>query len=219
MRLLTLTLLVCVATNTVAQGTANERGSSTEKQTFSASRNLPTAREAIDSASHQRAWSLDDAYRLGRQPLNCNISTGEPARVVLVQDRGLFLFAAVRGAYGPMILANEWRVRGGNPEFAAFSFYRECALHALGRVTAESVERATYSQTTSMAADCLAYRQVLQQGLASKSSTSLEVAITMGLQDEFSGYRISPTQLKRCRDDDHLQELVEQVEREKSKSR
>jgi hypothetical protein len=120
-------------------------------------RALPTVKQIQKPERFMFAKLPDDIYRLGKTDLLCTLPNGTQVSVALVDDPADFKFLAVRASYGPAILANDRRLKAENLQYATFSFYRECGLHAIGKVTATNLDDSdSYDISVLKTAECLA---------------------------------------------------------------
>lgn len=174
---------------------------------------IPPATEVLRSPSQQRALTVQDEYRVGKVGVSCVLPGGQSVRVTLTDDADSFLFVAVRGAYGPTILANEWRVKDARTDYAVFAFYRECAVHVMTDVKAARPLDAVYSRETIGASECLAFLQAAQTlELHGRDTRELEEKVKSGLQREYgSSYPASKSGFSRCRDRKYVAAMVEKV--------
>lgn len=207
--LLTLLLALCASQTISALDNVNRGSPSSPPPPDRPSRGLPSADEVMLSAPSQRIQSNDGTYRIGRTPVTCVIADGTQVAIILVDDRAEFLFVAVRSAYGPAILANEWRVVEGTPEFSTFAFFRECAVHALARVTARShSEAAAYDREVVQAADCMALNPTLRV-FEKISPQDIIGRLAKRMREEYGPkYPISISELGRCLDERYVSEIA-----------
>lgn len=173
-------------------------------------RSLPSVNDVLRSPAQQRALSVADVYRIGKTGVSCTLPGGQAVRVTLAEDANDFLFVALKGAYGPTILANEWRVKNARNEYAVFDFYRECAVHLLIDVKATKPADALYPADVIHASDCLAFMQTAQTlEQDGRPTAGLEDRVRDGLLAEYGArYPISKTQLAQCRDRAYVSALV-----------
>ncbi|ATQ74901.1 hypothetical protein CR152_10470 [Massilia violaceinigra] len=158
---------------------------------------LPNAHQL----THRKNYSvvfLDD-YNLGKINLACTLPTGVPVGIVLVSDTADFRFVAVKLPQGAAILANQHELKRAWVPYAVYSFYRECALHVMSKVTATGIDDAdNLTMSLSRAAECLAVIPTLNV-FSNPKDVSLS-RISFQLKDEY-GERVgsSPAELERCR--------------------
>jgi hypothetical protein len=162
-----------------------------------AQRALPNVHQMQRPDRFMFAKLPDDIYRLGKADLLCTLPNGTQVNVALVNDPADFTFLAIRASYGPAILANNRRLKSENPQYAAFSFYRECGLHAIQKVTATSLDDGdVYDAAVLKTAECLAVipSQHVWAGLSLNS-------ISRQLKTEY-GDRVASSrqELARCSD-------------------
>lgn len=140
-----------------------------------------------------------DEYRLEDINLSCVLPSGVPVGIVLAKDDANISFFSVKLSQGAVIIANEHEIKRESTLFAVYSFYRECAIHVMGKVKAQDiVDIANYSVSLLHAADCLAVVPTLQ-ALSKKQDIAL-LDISYRLRQAY-GDRIgsSPANLERCR--------------------
>jgi hypothetical protein len=171
-------------------------------------RGLPTVEQVQKPERFLLAKIPDAVYRVGKASLVCTLPNGSQVSIALVDDPADFTFLATRSPYGPAILANDRQARNENQQYAIFSFYRECGLHVLTKVSATTPENADiYSLDILKAAECLA---VIPSQQAMTAGQSLSVSsISTRLKAEY-GARIgsSRQELTRCGDMKFVKELA-----------
>ena len=171
-------------------------------------RALPNVHQMQKPERFMFAKLPDDIYRLGKADLLCTLPNGTQVNVALVDDTADFTFLAVRASYGPAILANDRRLRTENPQYATFSFYRECGLHALQKVTATSFDdSAVYDPAVLKIAECLAVIPS-QHAWAELSLNSVSRRLKTDYGDRVASSR---QELARCGDANYVAGLAAKV--------
>ncbi len=181
----------------LAEGSANGSSPSTQ---FSPdyTPGLPTVDALMSSPAGQRLRS--ETYRIGRANVTCVVGGGALVGIVVVEDSSDFLFLGLRSAYGPVILANQRRVQKAPTDYAVFSFYRECAIHAIVSVSATSVLDAIYDSDITMVADCLAVSptlRALEHAFPPVGITQLAIDVK---KEHNSRDPIGEQEFQRCKD-------------------
>lgn len=161
------------------------------------SEDLPNAYQL----THRKNFTVSflDEYHLGKIGLGCTLPSGLPVGVVLISDSADFTFVAVKLAQGAAILANEHELKREWVPYAVYSFYRECALHVMAKVTATGIDDAeSYSLSLIRAAECLAVIPTLKI-LPNPADVSLS-RISSRLKEEYGDHMgSSASELERCR--------------------
>jgi hypothetical protein len=173
---------------------------------------LPNVSAVLGSPAQQRALSVSDEYHIGKTGVSCTLPGGHAVRVTLAEDGTDFLFVALKGAYGPAILANEWRVKQARQEYAVFAFYRECAVHLMADVKATRPADAQYPSEIIQASDCVSFMLTADTLNRQGGSNGLEDKVRDGLQREYGArYPASKNHFTQCRDRKYVSELLERT--------
>lgn len=154
----------------------------------------------------------DETYRLSDRQLNCTLADGRPVGISIARESDNFAFLAVRGPFGPTILANDRRVLALSPDYAAFSFFRECAIHSLADVSANAANSsADYSREVIRGADCLAVLPTLRTQNR-PDSEKLLVGVARALKDEYgANYPVAAVDLRACMDPEQVARTARSV--------
>lgn len=140
-----------------------------------------------------------DEYRLKDINLSCVLPSGVPVGIILSKDDANLTFFAVKLSLGAVIIANEHEIKRESTSYAVYSFYRECAIHVMGKVKARDLDDIdSYTVSLLHAAECLAVAPTLR-ALSKEKQISLS-QISYRLRQEY-GDRIgsSPAFLEGCR--------------------
>lgn len=152
-----------------------------------------------------------DAYRLRGNKLVCNLPDRTPVTAVLVTDPADFAFMAARSPHGPVILANERFIKNRPHDYAVFSFFRECGLHAIHDVQATGPDDSSlYDADIGQLAECLAVIPT-QEALGPRKKLFWN-GIVSALKNEY-GERAtsSAAELQRCSQPDYVKSLTRRI--------
>jgi hypothetical protein len=189
-----------------------QSGTSAQFQSTQLNPRLPTIDEAQRNAPP--AMQLEN-YRLGAYKLQCSLPDGTLVEVTPVSDWSDFSFHAIRSQKGPLILANERAMGQSDIPYKIFSFYRECAVHALTKVKSKGPgHKDDYSLHLIKAAECLAVIPT-QRTIGSLSRLSL-VYIQSRLVDEYGRASSTRSELERCYSADYVRNMIGQFSRSSS---
>jgi hypothetical protein len=167
---------------------------------------LPTAHEL--GHGKDIAVTFIDEYRLGKIGLACTLPTGSSVGIVLVKDKEDFRFFAMKLQKGAAILANENELKREWPPYAVYSFYRECALHVMSKVTARTIEDSDrYTISLIRAAECLAVIPTL--GAFTNPREASVARISLRLREEYGDRQASSRiELERCQNAKYSAEVA-----------
>lgn len=170
---------------------------------------LPSSRIVRPTYPSYSQRPQDEAYRIAGRTLTCIISDGDQVRISVASDADDFLFLAIQSPLGRAILANDRRVTNAPIEYAVFSFFRECAVHSLAKVTATSESSGPgYDRAIIAAADCLAVLPTTR-GLPSSEVAAYLGVISRGLQQEYGPrYATEQNDLMQCTNPEYAQEVA-----------
>ena len=173
---------------------------------------LPPSRSIRPNYPNYSHRPIDEVYRLTDRQLNCTLSDGQPVPIRIAREGDSFSFLAVRDYSGPMILVNDQHVSRLQNEYAAFSFYRECAIHSLTDVVATPTSQsAEYSREVMRGADCLAVLPTLKNRSGSTAESILTNLVRSLKQEYGSNYPATLGDLRRCIDISEVTETARRV--------
>ena len=170
---------------------------------------LPTVREARERASPSIQLEV---YKLGKLALECDLPDGNLVEITPVADRSDFTFMAIKSKTGRLIIANEKVLPTTELQYAAFSFYRECAMHIVTDVRSKGPDQNdVYPMSTVRTAECLAVLPT-KRAIAPAASLAL-YRIASQLENEYGTGVSSQSDLRRCESADYVRKQVEACRR------
>lgn len=202
-----LSLAACLVLGLYARPCAAQQPVQNTLQQFAP--RLPTIKEAREKAPPSIRLEV---YKLGKLALECNLPDGNLVEITPVADRADFTFMAIKSRTGPLIIVNEKAVQKTDFQYAAFSFYRECAMHTVTEVRSKGPDHDdVYPMSTVRTAECLA---VLPTKRAVEPGASLALyRIASRLEDEYGTGVSTRSDLHRCESAEYVRRVVDTCRR------